>query len=189
MFKRISFLLIAFFLSLSVYIYSYAQNWEWVFDQTEAYLNCIKIQKMIYAEFWWSKWYTPEQWCKLSMMGHQWENGMFVNRAYSTYINILSVKKWIMKIQYNDRYSIPTIAEITVDKFTLPKSYKQKKFVVNLMYNNELEKGDFFIDNQISYSIKSTKFISYDLTKANTYCERTYWKWYKYIILSHSCKK
>ncbi|GAB0175024.1 MAG: hypothetical protein HHAS10_09030 [Candidatus Altimarinota bacterium] len=189
MFKRIIYFLIISLSSAMIHTDSYAKNGEGIFDQTEVYPNCIKIQKMIYAEFGGSKWYTPEQWCRLSMMGHQWENGMFTNKAYSTYINILSVKKGIMKIQYNDRYSIPTIAEITVDKFTLPKNYKGKKFVVNLMYNNELEKGDFFIDNQISYSIKSTKFITYDLTKANIYCEKTYGKGYKYIISTHSCKK
>lgn len=189
MFKRTTLFLIVFLLSIHVHNFSYAQNWEWVFDQTIVYPSCIKIQKLIYVKFWWSKWYTPEQWCKLSMIGHQWENGMFVNKAYSTYINILSIKKWIIKIQYNDRYSIPTIVEITVDKYTPPNSYKERRFVVNLMYNNELENGDFFIDNQIPYVIKSAKFIAYDLTRANTYCEKTYWKWYKYITLSHSCKR
>ena len=167
----------------------FAGNWEWVFDQTKIYPECVRIQKVILKEFWNSIWFSAEQSCSLYMMWYEWINWKFQETAYSTYAKVISLKKWVIRIQYSDRYSINTIEDIVVENYIIPKNILQKTFVINLMYNNDIDLWDYFIDWDSVYIIYSWKFIWLDIKKPNSYCVKIYGKWYKYHLLSHSCKK
>lgn len=183
------FLVATLLFSLSNIDFVLAKNWEWMFDQTKVYPECIRIQKPILKEFWNTLWLTPEQWCSLYMMWYEWRGWKFQDIAYSSYAKVISTKNWVLRIQYKDRYGISTVQDITIGEYKIPKNFNGKTLVINLMYNNDIDIWDYFIDNEVPYIVNSVKFISVDLKLPNTYCTKTYWKWYKYDLVSHSCKK
>ncbi|MBX9809632.1 hypothetical protein K2X92_04560 [Candidatus Gracilibacteria bacterium] len=169
-----------------------AKNGEGVFDQTKAYPECLRIQKLIQAEFGKRqgiKGMADDYGCQFHMMGYNFENGEYVAVAYSTYAKVISSKKGVLRIQYKDRYSLTTTADIVVKNYIISKNLIGKTFVLNLMYNNEIDIGDYFIDNDSVYNIGYSKFHTIDLTYPNAYCIKTYGKGYKYHLLTHSCKK
>lgn len=175
-------------------ISTYAEYWKWIFDQTKMQTDCKKIMNNIFTIHWMEyQIYTINQACWLWMSGYdmwnQWKTVIFTKVAYSTYWKILSIKNWIARVQFNDRYSIPSTYDLLASWYSFWKNDIWSTVTLNIMYNNDLDRWDYIIINEVPYDVTVAQFITLDLSNMNKYCEKTYWKWYKYHLLTHSCKK